>query len=135
MRIVRLRLGRTNCLISFLLLETTQIFKRLTCHHVILDCMHTLKTGDQKRSQFTFLFCKKLRKYPIPAFNCILSDYVAHEIKKGFWKNSHLENRGAGFLLRCQNSKTKKCLLYMSWSWKRIKILSRDSTGYIKWEQ
>ena len=33
-----------------------------------------LKTGDPKRSQFTFLFSKKFRKYPIllPAFYMIM---------------------------------------------------------------
>ena len=28
---------------------------------------------------------------------------MANEITKEFWKNSHFENRRAGFLLRCQN--------------------------------
>ena len=37
------------------------------------------------------------------SFTCILPDYVANEITKEFWKNSHFENRRAGFLLRCQN--------------------------------
>ena len=29
--------------------------------------------------------------------------FVAHEITKIFWKNSHIENMPAGFFLRCQN--------------------------------
>ena len=33
----------------------------------------------------------------------ILTDYVAHDITKVFWKNSHFENMTAGFLLRCLN--------------------------------
>ena len=37
-------------------------------------------------------------------FVCILPDYVAHDIAKEFWKNSHFENVTAGFLLRCQKS-------------------------------
>ena len=37
-------------------------------------------------------------------FTCILLDYVAHDITKEFWKNSHFENMTAGFLLRYQNS-------------------------------
>ena len=28
---------------------------------------------------------------------------MAYEIAKEFWKNSHIENMTAGFLLRCQN--------------------------------
>ena len=36
-------------------------------------------------------------------FACILPDYMAHDIPKGFGKNIHFENMTAGFLLRCQN--------------------------------
>ena len=36
-------------------------------------------------------------------FSCILPDYVAHDIIKEFWKNSHFEKMTAGFVLRCQN--------------------------------
>ena len=31
-------------------------------------------------------------------FTCILPDYVAHDITKEFWKNSHFENMRAVFL-------------------------------------
>ena len=37
-------------------------------------------------------------------FACILPDYVADEITKEFWKNSHFENMRVDFPLRCQNS-------------------------------
>ena len=33
-------------------------------------------------------------------FTCILTDYVAHESPKEFWKNIDFENVKAGFLLR-----------------------------------
>ena len=37
-------------------------------------------------------------------FTYILPNYVPHESQKEFWKNSHFENKRAGFLLMCQKS-------------------------------
>ena len=31
-------------------------------------------------------------------FTCILPEYLAHDMTKGFWKNSYFENMRAGFL-------------------------------------
>ena len=49
-------------------------------------------------------------------FTCILSDYVAHDITKEFWKDSHLENMTAGFLLRCQNWLRYEISLIWHWN-------------------
>ena len=66
---------------------------------LILSLMH--KKSD--KSLFTISIGETFRNYSI-IFTCILPDYVAREIAKEFWKNSHFENMRAGFLLRCQNS-------------------------------
>ena len=50
-----------------------------------------------------FYLVKKIKNLSY-SFTCILPDCVANEITKEFWKNSHFENRRAGFLLGCQNS-------------------------------
>ena len=51
-------------------------------------------------------------------FTCILSDYVADEITKEFWKNSHFENMRADFPLKCQNSlrwNTPEIMHFQAW--------------------
>ena len=55
-------------------------------------------------------------------FTCISPDYMAHDISKEFWKNSHFENVTAVFLQRCQNSLRWEISLICHWnidSWKQ----------------
>ena len=68
-------------------------------------------------------------------FTCILPDYVAHDITKEFWKNSHFENMTAGFLLRCQNWLRYEIsliwhwnidLLKQNWSFVNVKVPNDD---------
>ena len=53
-------------------------------------------------SKLTIFISEKFKKL-FYFFTCILPDYVAHDITKDFFLNSHFENMTAGFLLRCQN--------------------------------
>ena len=52
----------------------------------------------QYKIQFNFLIEKKFKIDFI-----FLPDYVAHDIIKEFWKNSHFEKMTADFLLKGQN--------------------------------
>ena len=64
-----------------------------------------LKTGYlKKRQKYIKISIMKMFKKWFIFFPCILPDYLAHDITKEFWKNSHFENMTDGFLLRCQNS-------------------------------
>ena len=49
-----------------------------------------IKNLWMKSSEIVFIF-----------FTCFLPDYMAHDIRKEFWKNVHFENMPAVFLLRC----------------------------------
>ena len=63
-----------------------------------------VKTGHlKKRQKYIQISIKNIFK-KVVYYTCILPDYMAHDITKEFWKNSHFENMTAGFLLRCQNS-------------------------------
>ena len=63
-------------------------------------------------------------------FTCILTNYVAHDITKEFWKNSHFENMTAGFLLRCQNWLRYEISLIWHWN---IDLLKQNwSFVYVK---
>ena len=86
-----------ECKIDFFFLKSSQLnLKNSPC---------LLKTDQHKRSQFTFLFSIKWKfQKMFYSFTCILPGYVAHEITKEFWKNSHLKNITASFLLRCQKT-------------------------------
>ena len=71
-----------------------------------------LKIFSNKKFWKTFYF-----------FTCILPDYVAHDITKEFWKNSHSENMTAGFLLRCQNWLWYEISLIWHWN---VKLLMQN---------
>ena len=59
--------------------------------------------GLEKYTKFDMIFFDKKFRNCVYFFTCILSDYMAHEIPKYFFLNSHFEDMTAGFLLRCQN--------------------------------
>ena len=63
-----------------------------------------VKTGDLKSTQnWIQFFSNKKFRYCIYFLTCILPDYMAHDILKEFFKNSHFVDMTAGFLPRCQN--------------------------------
>jgi hypothetical protein len=78
---------------------TFQVFQAFLLKH-----KKEVKTGDLKSTQnlIRIFFDKKFTNC-VYFFTCILSDYMAHEIPKYFFLNSHFEDMTAGFLLRCQN--------------------------------
>ena len=63
---------------------------------------------------------------------CILPDYVAHDIANEFWKNSHFQNKTAGFLLRWQNSLRYEISLICHWN---IDSLNKIGLLYMLWSQ
>ena len=67
--------------------------------------LYTIDSCTKNMTQVNckFLIMKSSNKYWF-FLNCILSHYLAHEITKEFWKNSHFENMRTDFLLRCQNT-------------------------------
>ena len=79
----------------------------------------TVKSWEQKRSQFAVLFFYLVKSQKISySFTWILPDYVAHEITQEFWKNSYFKNMTASFLLRCQNLLryfTPKMMHFQAW--------------------
>ena len=87
-----------------LTLQFTGIFSTILDRCIGLRVMY-IKTGYQKNRQkyihdFQWSNIQKIFHF----FICIFPNYVAHEITKEFWKNSHFENMTADFLLRWQNS-------------------------------
>ena len=59
----------------------------------------SIKNNTNLNSIFCLVKSSKIGGF----FTCILPDYVAHDITKEFWKNSHFENMRVVFLLRCQS--------------------------------
>ena len=79
------------------------------------------------------LFCFMKSSEIVFIFTCILSDYVAYEVIKDFWKINHFENVTAVFVLRCQISLRQEiCLTYFIDSWKQI-LLFKICKGPQKW--
>ena len=90
---------------------------------LLIDVKKNLKTGNLKTIQIWIqFFLNKMIRNRVHFFTCILPHYVAHDISKEFWKNSHFENVTAVFLLRCQNSLRWEISLICHWnidSWKQ----------------
>ena len=53
-------------------------------------------TWKGHKNKFIIFINEKFKKI-FYSFSCIFSDYMAHDINKEFWKNSHFENMTAGF--------------------------------------
>ena len=105
--------GGSDGHIEFVLMVTTAFY-----HRKKYD-IFKLKIFINKKFWKTFYF-----------FTCILPDYVAHDITKEFWKNSHFENMTAGFLLRCQNWLRYEISLIWHWN---IDLLKQNwSFVYVK---
>ena len=58
----------------------------------------------------------------------MLPDYMAHDIIKEFWRNSHFENMTAGFPLRCQN--LTRQISRKKYAWKKIFSLIMPFDSY-----
>ena len=82
----------------------TKLGLLLCTNHIFILCFYIVKTGDLKSTQNwkRFLFSKKFKNF-VYFSTCILPGYMAHEITKEMWKNSHLKNMSASSLLRGKN--------------------------------
>ena len=76
-----------------------------------------IKTGDLKSTQnwIQYFFNKKFKNH-IYFLTCILPDYIAHDVSKEFFKNSHFEIMTAGFQLRSQNTLRWEKSLICHWN-------------------
>ena len=102
-------------------------FNKLFCVVLLPLCWCTHKVCSViKETNLNWFFCLiKSSEIIFYFFTCILPNYMGYEITKEFWKNSHIENMTAGFLLRCQNLLRWICPKMMHFQpWKKLILIN-----------